>query len=1011
MYSVGHRGVAKMEILQRVPAFQLPHTLAITPQELAKKSTAAQETNMVESSSSNGLAGGKRPRIHRASLTASLMILGAGLALSLLQAIPVQAQQTCLSGGDVCSQAYLDSLPFPIPPLGSKRVVQLVNCSCQTLLGAADAAHQSGKQGFPVFPREGTWIMQPYGTKGTPDNPNPNVLTIDIPQEWENTYCPPHKKCPSIVGPRFWARTGCRYDLTSQRAQCETGSCADHYDCSSTAIVDSGFTSLTEWTFAQPASGNGNSILVDSPDISLVDGANLNVDIEPVDPQGALGLEGICPAGPYMGQAKCSPIAPTDQHWLMYNYPLTVHGADLRSNNPATNQSCMDANGNSFILKRSDIDKDPTGTYGFVITDANGNPVMPPGDNPLACFSNCGKYEFPKTPVKGGACDPNNPNDPQCFPWLTYCAGNPGLYGQQCQTDQDCVLSGQPNVYASCYRNTNPDQQYGTCALRAFYQTPTTGCPTTVNNPPPPGSPASDVACTFTYGSLNPLDTNQSTQIDYSDQPLALPCANVTGPDGKLVPCVGDDTIHQVMHGAYTWPNDPETFDGDSPVYRIVFSPGGTSVPITPAQNQVPLCSDLPPNYNYVKNVVNSASSVLNHGVVLTIANNKGQPWPGFEGSQAANTTEGVLCRWRPAPGTESGCSPPLTDQYVTNSTCGLSATGTSLVSSSFKPNNGDPLFFEVAIATPDVTKPIDLPVTISGCVPSSGPGSWTQVDGGSLFFGSQTNPKQGLVAWYSGTSNNDGQSGSKCAVTVTLAGSAAATLKVYDVPGYNGALDATSSASGSYVPSGAGQPGVLAQSAPVTTHNQEDLMLGSLLQVNQQLTPITYWQDWLTNTLKYSPPATINCANNLCPAEDGTDYLSGNGPYSSNADAGHRAVGPQQQHALERRGEFVTPFNWGGVAIYIKLKSTPLALACPSSSAQVGAPYASPFVTTGGEPDYTYQMPNGGLPPGLVQLEAPGNPYIYGLPTTAGTYPYKAQVTDSAGNKASSNCSITVAP
>ena len=103
------------------------------------------------------------------------MILGAGLVLSLLQALPVQAQQqACLSGGGVCSQDWLDNT-LPIPPLnGSKRVVQLVNCSCETLLGAANAAHQSGKQvRFPVFPREGTWVIPPYGTTGTPEIQTP----------------------------------------------------------------------------------------------------------------------------------------------------------------------------------------------------------------------------------------------------------------------------------------------------------------------------------------------------------------------------------------------------------------------------------------------------------------------------------------------------------------------------------------------------------------------------------------------------------------------------------------------------------------------------------------------------------------------------------------------------------------------------------------------------------------------------------------------------------------------
>ncbi len=940
------------------------------------------------------------------------MMLGACLVLSLLQATPVQAQNSC-SGADVCSQKYLDSLPFPIPPLGQKRVVQLINCSCQTLLGAADTAHRSGEQGYPVLPREGTWIMQPYGTPGTPENPNPNVLTIDIPEQWENTYCPPGQMCPSLEGPRFWTRTGCRYDPVANRAQCETGSCADQYDCSSAGFVDSGFTSLTEWTFARPVTGNGVSIFQDYPDISLVDGVNLNVDIEPVDPEGAMGLEAMCPDGPLQGQYKCNPTAPTDQHWLMYNYPLTVHGADLRANDRKTNQSCTDANGNSFILKRSDIDKLPYGTYGFVIEDQKGN-LTPPGDYPMACFTNCGMYEFPSTPVKGADCDPNNPNDPGCYPWWVYCAGNGSLYypvnNVQCQTDQDCVVKGQPTVYASCYKNTSPSQPTGFCALRAFYQTPTNACPTGLpTGPPTPGSPASQVACTFTYGSLNPLIGSGPNSLDYSDQPPALPCSNVLRPDGTPVPCVGDDTIHQVMHGAYTWPNDPTTFGGDSPLYRIVFSPGGTSVPITPATEGIPLCKDLPSNYNYPQNFVSSSGSWLVEHAVLTIANSKGMPWPGSIGSQRANSAPGVLCRWQPAPTTDSGCSPPLIDQDVTNSTCGLSASGTSLVSSSFTPNNGDPLFLEVAIATPDPAKPVNPPVSVSGCVPASGVGAWTAVPNGSLSFPPQTN--QGYIAWYSGTSNNDG---SKCNITVTLAESAAAALKVYDVPGYNGTVETTSMATGSFNPANPGQqPGVYAQppGQPVSTSNTKDLMLGSLLQVNQQRTPITYWQDWLTNAVNYSPPGTINCENNLCPADDGTDFLSGHGSYSSNADAGHRAVGPgngtKNGHAMERRGEFVTPFNWGGVAIYLEITPIPLALACPSSQATVGVPYASPFVTTGGEPDYTYTY-TGTLPPGLMP---PGqsNPYVFGLPTTPGTYQYTATVTDSASNMATMDCDILV--
>ncbi len=941
----------------------------------------------------------------------------------------------------------MDGLPAPTPLNGAHRVVQLVNCSSQGILGAAPAAHQSGKQGFPVLPREGTWVMQPYSPTCSSASPEScsNILTIDIPSEWENTKCPGNEQsCPSVLGPRFWARTGCRYDIATNRAQCETGSCADQYDCSSAAQVDSGFTSLSEWTFYQPSSNP--KIFIDNPDISLVDGTSLNLDIQPVNPPDDGYLNGKCPDGtPFSGKSICNPLAPTDQHWLMYNYPLTAHGNDLRANDATTNQNCSDANSNSFVIKRSDIDK-TNGVYGFVIEDEKGNPVMPAGDNPVACLNNCGKYEFAGAP--SGSCDPftNDAAGTKCYGWNVFCAGNGTNYGKTgCVTDNDCKVTynGQSlDVHASCWRNTDPGQPTGTCSLRGFYQAPDAGlgrhpkyinantdCPVGLPNNPSAGSPASQVACTFTYGSSNPLIKLGSrnpiitsgfgnrligapslANADYSDQPPAEPCANIIGPGGNPVPCVGDDTIHQVFHAGYTWPNDPEVFDSDSPLYRVIFAPGGTSVPITPAQASIPPCSNLPSNYNYAQNFELCANSVLNEGADFNIAKDKGMSWSCALGSQSANTNSGVLCRWHPAPATKSGCSPPLTDQYVTKSACGLSASGTTLVSSNFQPNNNDPLFFEVAIATSDPTKPVDLPVSISGCVPSSGPGSWSPVSGGSVSFGSQTNPNQGLVAWYTGTSNNNGQSGSKCSVTVTLAQTTAATLKVYDVPGYNGTVETTSSASGSYDPADAPQPAVFAQSIPVATVHRNDLMLGNLLQVNQQLSPITYWQDWLTNTLKYSPPATINCENNLCPANDGTDYLSGHGPYSSNADAGHQGVGPGQ-HALERRGFVVTAFNWGGAAIYVELKPTPLAMACASSSAQVGVPYGSPLLTSGGQPDYSYAITSSpGLPPGLMLLGL-SNPNIYGKATTAGTFPYTVEVTDSANNKTSSSCSITVAP
>src|SRR5262249_21163516 len=53
----------------------------------------------------------------------------------------------------------LDPLPTPTPTPPSHRVVQLVNCTYVTLLGAANAAGQSDQELVSVLPREGTWVM------------------------------------------------------------------------------------------------------------------------------------------------------------------------------------------------------------------------------------------------------------------------------------------------------------------------------------------------------------------------------------------------------------------------------------------------------------------------------------------------------------------------------------------------------------------------------------------------------------------------------------------------------------------------------------------------------------------------------------------------------------------------------------------------------------------------------------------------------------------------------------
>ncbi len=593
----------------------------------------------------------------------ALLLVGTALTLPLCTTVQAQTQ--------VCgSTQYLANLPVPPPSNSSvKRQVQLVNCSNQVILGAANAAHDAGQPPFPVFPREGTWVMQPFGAPN-----NANVLTVDIPPQWYGQFA------KGGVAPNFWARTGCRFDPVANRAQCETGGCGGQYDCSSANISPPPATSLAEWTFYQLLGG----FYIDSPDISAVNGANLTIDIAP------------------KGGDDLNPGNPKDFHWLNWNYPLTVHGADLRDPSKCTNSSNY-----NFAVKRSDIDKTNSSIpnyplLGYVIVDSNGNPTMPPGDNSLACLSNCGKYKFPNE-VGHTGCDAKS--DPNCYAWTTFCAGNASIqYGQQCNIDADCLaFNGGVDYHIACFKKQGPNNQ-GTCELRAFYNGPVSQCNNTGN--PQPAAPASTVACNNTYGSVNPLDNDNSTKIDYADQPPDELCSNVTFNGNKLA-CIGDDTLHAVLHGAYTWPNDPEVFSSDAPVYRIIFAPGGTSSAITPAENVIPNCSALPPNYMYSENRTNCGIPVNNQGAVFgvgVIANGGSNPWQSSGHDWPCNLDQrgagdnGVMCRWNPPP--PGNCAPPATDgTYVVASACGHIDTGTSLVSGSITPkSSGDPLFLEVAI-------------------------------------------------------------------------------------------------------------------------------------------------------------------------------------------------------------------------------------------------------------------------------------------------------------------------
>src|SRR5262249_40933499 len=151
----------------------------------------------------------------------------------------------------------------------------------------------------------------------------------------------------------------------------------------------------------------------------------------------------------------------------------------------------------------------------------------------------------------------------QCYFWKTFCLGDPSLYGQTCTQDSDCPVNG------ACW-DLKDGVHPKTCAGRAFIKHP----------------PCDPSVCTFPYGYVDPV----KNVTFYSTQPPCGKCTDVTSDATK---CIGDDTLHSVLPKAYTWPNDPQVYGGDAQVYRVIFSPGGTDVPVTPAST-IPICSDLP---------------------------------------------------------------------------------------------------------------------------------------------------------------------------------------------------------------------------------------------------------------------------------------------------------------------------------------------------------------------------------------------------------------------------------
>src|SRR5262249_15462122 len=131
------------------------------------------------------------------------------------------------------------------------------------------------------------------------------------------------------------------------------------------------------------------------------------------------------------------------------------------------------------------------------------------------------------------------------------------------------------------------------------------GNPARICPNPPPGGGGGPSCCELSAFNKQPnCPPDQCTfpntpQCPQCQPPFGL-CSTVTAATGDPDACIGPAAFHSLRPYGWVWPNDPEPFFTDAHVIRIIIQPGGTTLPITPS-GPIPMCSDLPPAYNYQK--------------------------------------------------------------------------------------------------------------------------------------------------------------------------------------------------------------------------------------------------------------------------------------------------------------------------------------------------------------------------------------------------------------------------
>jgi len=551
---------------------------------------------------------------------------------------------TCCTANEECGDGYYCGDGFCQLVSTPSITIVFRNDSYVTLLLGANGPS-------PVLPVEGGWTLPPG-----------KQLTITLPEDWKQTA--QAAQCNAAVfGPRFWARTGCNvgkpyWSIVTQRRDVNPGFVQSTTPPPDNTTVGNGvdpnaYLIATKWvdtsskTIYYKSYGakwvplNQHVYILRGPPPSSLLGLKLGDYYQDTNNSrwyvytqksqcgtGNCGDQYDCTYNSVAGQIPtslaefCFVCGNNNNFYdvsIVDGYNLSIN-IESRGGSPTNPDNPDDPFWGITNLCQRERDLKSRDNGKFSLHNNQLKETIPQEDDPVVgVFSNCGYYAYPAAPSID--CDPA---DERCRLWKQFCC-------QSASSGKECVVDGDCQDSEACWN--------GTCQCRAFY---------VCQNPEEPIPPS------------NPSSVNDEGQWD---EPRCCPegiCFKNRDPAAQPFSggcnrgeCIGDDTLHEVCHKAYSWPNDPTTFTTNAMEFVITFSPGGSDYPLTRDVEEIPLCSTLNPTYyyDYLPQQHNCDPQANNYSYTCAIKRSDQYPsppnWPcTVDNSGTSCQGLGTLCRW-----------------------------------------------------------------------------------------------------------------------------------------------------------------------------------------------------------------------------------------------------------------------------------------------------------------------------------------------------------------------------